>query len=133
MNGDYFAEERLPTQKMFLANGKILGIFYRAEGRDTIPAMSPLPEQPLTVAAAQAQPVPGDVAANAATAARLAATARAQGAQLVVLPELFLPAYHPPSLRADPHGTAVTPDDPRLEPLRGTGIVVVLGAAVRHP
>jgi len=88
--------------------------------------------QPLTVAAVQAQPVPGDVAANAATAARLATSAKAQGARLVVLPELFLPAYHPPSLRADPRDTAVTPDDPRLDPLRGIGIVVVVGAAVRH-
>lgn len=91
-----------------------------------------LPEQPLTVAAVQACPVPGDVAANARTAARLARTAADQGAALVVLPELFLPAYHPPALRADPHGTAVTPDDPRLDPLRDNGIVLVVGAAVRH-
>lgn len=92
-----------------------------------------MPDQPLTVAAVQAAPVPGDVAGNAVTAARLAAQAKEQGAHLVVLPELFLPAYHPPALRADPHGTAVTPDDPRLDPLRGLGIVVVVGAAVRHP
>src|SRR5262245_14274832 len=88
--------------------------------------------QPLTVAAVQAQPVPGDVAANALTAARLAREAADRGARLAVLPELFLPAYHPPSLRADPAGTAVTVDDPRLEPLRDIGIVVVVGAAVRH-
>jgi predicted amidohydrolase len=88
--------------------------------------------QPLTVAAAQAQPIPGDIAANAAAAARLAAHAQQQGARLLVLPELFLPAYHPPTLRADPHGTAVTPDDPRLDPLRGLAITVVVGAAVRH-
>jgi len=130
-------------QKMFLGNGKILGIFYNARipRMNNLPAQplpaqplpaQPLPTQPLTVAAAQAQPAPGDVAANAVTAARLAATARAQGARLIVLPELFLSAYHPPALRADPHGTAVTVDDPRLDPLRDTGIVVVVGAAVRH-
>jgi 5-aminopentanamidase len=123
MNGDYCAEEFCPKQKMFLTSGKILGIFYNA----TIPRM-----QPLIVAAVQAQPVPGDVAANAVTAARLAARALDQGAQVVVLPELFLPAYHPPALRADPRGTAVTPDDPRLDPLRQIGIVTVVGAAVRH-
>ncbi|HEX6685808.1 MAG TPA: carbon-nitrogen hydrolase family protein [Candidatus Limnocylindrales bacterium] len=88
---------------------------------------------PLTVAAVQAEPVPGDVAGNAVTAARLARQAADRGAQLAVLPELFLSAYHPPSLRADPHGTAVTTDDPRLDPLRDTGIVTVIGAAVRHP
>jgi len=113
---------------MFLSLGKILGIFYNV----TILPMYDPPEQPLTVAAVQAQPVPGDVAANAVTAARLAASAQARGARLVVLPELFLPAYHPPALRADPHGTAVTPADPRLDPLRHIGIVVVVGAAVRH-
>lgn len=91
------------------------------------------PGQPLTVAAAQASPVPGDIAGNVVTAARLATEAKARGARLVVLPELFLPAYHPPALRADPQGTAVTPADPRLDPLRGLGIVVVVGAAVRHP
>jgi len=90
------------------------------------------PAHPLTVAAVQAEPVPADVAGNAATAARLAREAASRGAQLVVLPELFLPAYHPPSLRADPDGTAVTVDDPRLDPLRGNGITTVVGAAVRH-
>jgi len=132
MNGDYCAEERFLTQKMFLGNAKILGIFYSRGARGTIRRMHDLPAQPLTVAAVQAQPLPGDVAGNAVTAARLAEAAKAQGARLVVLPELFLPAYHPPALRADPHGTAVTPADPRLDPLRGLGVVVVVGAALRH-
>jgi predicted amidohydrolase len=92
----------------------------------------------LTVAAVQACPVPGDVAANAATAARLAREAADRGAELVVLPELFLPAYHPPALRADPVGTAVHADadgrvaDARLDPLRENGIVTLVGAAVAH-
>jgi len=100
-----------------------------------------LPARPLTVAAVQAQPVPGDVAGNARAAARL--VARAEGARVVVLPELFLPAYHPPTLGADPEGTDVAADadgrvaDPRLDPLRtaaaDTGAAVVIGAAVRHP
>ncbi|MFJ8206244.1 carbon-nitrogen hydrolase family protein [Micromonospora chalcea] len=103
--------------------------------------MTALPARPLTVAAVQAQPVPGDVAGNARAAARL--VARAEGARVVVLPELFLPAYHPPTLGADPEGTDVAADadgrvaDPRLDPLRtaaaDAGAAVVIGAAVRHP
>lgn len=93
----------------------------------------------LTVAAVQAQPSPGDVAVNAAAAAKLVREAAAQGAELVVLPELFLPAYHPPALYADPEGTSVkadatgTVDDPRLDPLRETGVVTVVGASVSYP
>ncbi|MBQ1043452.1 carbon-nitrogen hydrolase family protein [Micromonospora sp. C72] len=103
--------------------------------------MTALPARPLTVAAVQAQPVPGDVAGNARAAARL--VGRAPGARVVVLPELFLPAYHPPTLGADPDGTDVAADadghvaDPRLDPLRtaaaDAGAAVVIGAAVRHP
>ncbi|MEV4691706.1 carbon-nitrogen hydrolase family protein [Micromonospora echinospora] len=103
--------------------------------------MTALPARPLTVAAVQAQPVPGDVAGNARAAARL--VARAEGARVVVLPELFLPAYHPPTLGADPDATDVAADadgrvaDPRLDPLRtaaaDAGAAVVIGAAVRHP
>ena len=102
-----------------------------------------LPTRPVTVAAVQAEPVPGDVAANAAAAARLARAAAAQGAAVAVLPELFLPAYHPPVLRAEPEATTVAADeggrvdDPRLDPLRAAareaGVVAVVGAAVRHP
>ncbi|MFG1740407.1 carbon-nitrogen hydrolase family protein [Micromonospora chalcea] len=103
--------------------------------------MTALPARPLAVAAVQAQPVPGDVAGNARAAARL--VARAEGARVVVLPELFLPAYHPPTLGADPDATDVAADadgrvaDPRLDPLRtaaaDAGAAVVIGAAVRHP
>ncbi|MGY4912579.1 carbon-nitrogen hydrolase family protein [Micromonospora aurantiaca (nom. illeg.)] len=103
--------------------------------------MTALPARPLTVAAVQAQPVPGDVAGNARAAARL--VGRAEGARVVVLPELFLPAYHPPTLGADPEGTDVAADaggrvsDARLDPLRSAaadaGAAVVIGAAVRHP
>ncbi|MFR9779459.1 carbon-nitrogen hydrolase family protein [Micromonospora sp. MS34] len=102
---------------------------------------APLPARPLTVAAVQATPVPGDLAGNAASAARL--VARASGARLVVLPELYLPAYHPPTLAADPAGTDLAADgagrvdDPRLDPLRAAardgGTTVVVSAAVRHP
>lgn len=106
-------------------------------------ASAPLPPAPLTVAAVQADPVPGDVPGNAVAAAGLAARAAGDGARVAVLPELFLPAYHPPTLAADPGGTDVAAtgdgavDDPRLDPLRAAArdgrITVVVGAAVRHP
>lgn len=101
----------------------------------------PTPTGTLAVAAVQAGPAPGDLTANAALGARL--VRRAEGARLVVLPELFLSAYHPPTLfRGDPSSTHVAADqsgavaDPRLDPLRAAaadlGAVLVLGAAVSH-
>jgi predicted amidohydrolase len=102
----------------------------------------------LTVAAVQAEPEPGDVVRNVTVAARLVSRAGEQGAALAVLPELFLPAYHPAALReaAMLNGVATTdvaaaPDrrieDPRLDPLRTAArdgaVVVVVGAAVRYP
>lgn len=98
--------------------------------------------EPLRVAAIQAEPVPGDVAGNAVAAARLVDRAAGEGARVAVLPELFLPAYHPPTLRADPSTdlTADAPggpiDDARLDPVRTVAreraVVVVVGAAVRY-
>ncbi|TWJ20643.1 carbon-nitrogen hydrolase family protein [Micromonospora endolithica] len=107
------------------------------------PPPAVVPGTTLTVAAVQAEPVPGAVAGNARTAARLVRRAADRGARVTVLPELFLPAYHPPTLAADPAGTDVAADpdgrvdDPRLAPLcaaaRDGGTAVVVGAAVRHP
>jgi predicted amidohydrolase len=95
------------------------------------------------VAAVQAEPVVGDIAGNAASAARLVRRGVDGGARVIVLPELFLPAYHPPTLAADPAGTDLaaagdgTVVDGRLDPLRTAArdarAVVVVGAAVRHP
>ncbi len=101
------------------------------------------PTTPLTVAAIQATPVPGDMSANVALGARLMAEAARRGARLAVLPELFLCAYHPPTLySAGAQTTHVAADDadrvddPRLEPLaavaRDHGLVTVVGAAVEH-
>ncbi|MEU4475779.1 carbon-nitrogen hydrolase family protein [Micromonospora sp. NPDC023888] len=102
-----------------------------------------VPTATLTVAAVQATPTPGDVAGNAVAAADLVRRAADLGARVAVLPELFLCAYHPPTLAADPAGTDVTADpaggvaDPRLDPLRvaarESGVTVLVGAAARHP
>jgi predicted amidohydrolase len=101
-----------------------------------------LPVTALTVAAVQAEPVPGDVAGNAVAAARLVCRAADAGARLAVLPELFLPAYHPPTLhsRADVDLRAAAPgaviDDGRLDPVRSAAreraVAVVVGAALRY-
>ncbi|MET8234784.1 carbon-nitrogen hydrolase family protein [Micromonospora sp. NPDC005298] len=103
----------------------------------------PVPTAPLTVATVQATPTPGDVAGNALAAAELVRRAGGQGARVAVLPELYLCAYHPPTLAADPAGTDVLADatgavaDPRLDPLRDAareaGVTVLVGAAARHP
>ncbi len=87
--------------------------------------------------------MPGDVAGNVLAAARLTRRGVDEGARLLVLPELFLPAYHLPTLAADPAGTDLaaagdgTVDDARLDPLRAAArdgaAVVVVGAALRHP
>ncbi len=88
----------------------------------------------LTVAAVQACPVPGDVAANARTAGRLVRRAQESGAEVVVLPELFLPAYHPPAIRSTEAAWIAAPEtDPRLDPLRDIGIITLIGAAVSYP
>ena len=101
-----------------------------------------LPVTALTVAAVQAEPVPGDVAGNAAAAARLVCRAADAGVRLAVLPELFLPAYHPPTLHARVDvdlraaATGAVIDDGRLDPLRSAArewaVVVVVGAALRY-
>lgn len=100
-----------------------------------------LPDRMLRVAAVQAVAEPGDLAGNAATAARLVGRAAAEGCRVVVLPELFLPGYHPPTLDAEPTRCDVTADetglvsDPRLDGLAtaatGHGVSVLVGASVR--
>src|SRR5215468_10831367 len=92
----------------------------------------------LTVAAIQAPAVPADVKANAETAARLVAEAAERGAEVAVLPELFLPAYHMTAL--EDLATDIHPDadglvaDERLDSLRQAAgpALVLVGAAVRR-
>jgi predicted amidohydrolase len=79
---------------------------------------------PLSVAVAQPLCVPYDVAANAATHA---AAIRAAAARVVVFPELSLTGY-------ELDAPAVTPRDPRLEPIveacADTGALALAGAPV---
>ena len=95
----------------------------------------------IRVAAAQAESVPGDVAANVATAVSLVTAAADAGAQVVVLPELFLTGYdqaawtHDASLTLDPStGSGHRADviAPLAAVARARSVVVVVGAAVRR-
>lgn len=90
----------------------------------------------LTIAAAQADSVSGDVTGNAKTAADLVRSGAAAGARVVVLPELFLPGYDMAALAAERDGDVGEVDeDPRLDPMRSacreTETVAVVGASVR--
>ncbi|MFD7873514.1 carbon-nitrogen hydrolase family protein [Streptomyces sp. NPDC059766] len=96
-----------------------------------------LPAAPLTVAAGQAACARLDIAANVATAAALVRRAADQGADLLVLPELFLTGYELPGIAADPVTCTLSPADARLDPLATacaeTRSAVVAGAPTRDP
>jgi predicted amidohydrolase len=91
---------------------------------------------PLRVAAAQGRALPGDVPENVSNAARLVRYASAAGADVVVLPELFLSGHDLDLVLRDPSACAIIPGDPRLEDLQAacyaTRSVAVIGACVRR-
>src|SRR6185312_12782058 len=64
--------------------------------------MTGAPTDRLAIAVAQLNPTVGDVAGNAAKALRARAEAKAQGADLVVFPELFIAGYPPEDLVLKP-------------------------------
>jgi predicted amidohydrolase len=94
-----------------------------------------LPRSPLQIAAAQAQPVCGDVTANIMKTVELTGLAADRGAQLVVFPEKFLSGYEPGLIAGDPAQYAFELADARLDPIREIcrrrGIAAIVGAATR--
>jgi len=64
--------------------------------------MSPRPPERLAIAMAQLNPIVGDVAGNAERVRRARAAAAAQGAELVLYPELFISGYPPEDLVLKP-------------------------------
>jgi NAD+ synthase len=64
--------------------------------------MTPRPADRLKIALAQLNPVVGDVAGNEAKARAARAEAKAQGADLIVFPELFVAGYPPEDLVLKP-------------------------------
>jgi predicted amidohydrolase len=91
----------------------------------------PLEDRPSGLAVAQTCAVPGDLRANVAEHLRLARLASNRGAELVLFPELSLTGYEIESAER----LALTPDDPRLDPLRDlaavSNTVLVAGAPLR--
>lgn len=90
----------------------------------------------LTIAAAQATSIAGDLAANIARHMRFIEAAAGQGVQLLVFPELSLTGYEGEEAAA----LAVDPQDAVLQPLREVarehGVTTVVGMPVRlenHP
>ncbi|KOV90520.1 carbon-nitrogen hydrolase family protein [Streptomyces sp. NRRL B-3648] len=79
----------------------------------------------MKIAAGQFTCTPADVADNVRKMTVLAGQARAQGARLVVFPELALTGYELAAVLADP-GLWATPDDPRLDAIRASGIATVV-------
>jgi 5-aminopentanamidase len=84
----------------------------------------------LTVAAAQAEAVAGDLAHNARTAAGLVREAADQGARLVVLPEAFLTGYDLEVFAGPLPSLVDLPLEPLREAARDTRAVVVAGSAL---
>ena len=78
----------------------------------------------MIVAAGQAAAVPGDVAANVATAVRLVSLAGGQGVRLLVLPEAFLTGYDLEVFAG--------PQVPRADDLDGDWLAPLREAAVVH-
>jgi predicted amidohydrolase len=96
-----------------------------------------VPSGALTVAAGQAACTALDIPANVAVAADLVRCAADQGADLLVLPELFLTGYELPAIVAAPETYALSPADVRLDILATvcaeTRTAVVVGAPTRDP
>ncbi|MBT2472784.1 carbon-nitrogen hydrolase family protein, partial [Streptomyces sp. ISL-66] len=57
--------------------------------------------------------------------------ARAEGAELVLFPELVLTGYELPALVADPGLWLTGPEDPRLDAIRSTAIATAVNVALR--
>ncbi|MEU5207957.1 nitrilase-related carbon-nitrogen hydrolase [Streptomyces sp. NPDC020742] len=87
----------------------------------------------MIIATAQFRPVPGDIDVNAARMASLITEAAERGAGLVVFAELALTQYDLPRIAADPDGLTVTPDDPRLAPVREACRAAGVAAVVNAP
>lgn len=105
-------------------------------GALTMDDLRAVPAAPLTVAAGQATCVGLDIPGNVAQAAELVRLAADEGADVLVLPELFLTGYELAAVVADPESHTLRPGDPRLDRLATacaeTRTAVVVGAPTRH-
>jgi predicted amidohydrolase len=92
-----------------------------------------MPMSDLILAVAQSIAQPGNLAQNIQDHLRLAQCAAAQGAQIVVFPELSLTGYDRGLTPAD----ALTPADTRLRPLQALAdkhnMLIIVGAPILSP
>lgn len=96
-----------------------------------------VPSAPLVVAAGQATCSALDIPANVAVTVDLVHRAADRGADVLVLPELFLSGYELAAIVADPDTYALGSGDSRLDQLAAvcadTRTAVVVGAPTRDP
>lgn len=96
-----------------------------------------VPPAPLVVAAGQAACSALDISANVAVAAELVSRAADRGAQVLVLPELFLTGYELEAIVEHPNRYTLGPADSRLDPLAAAcsrmHVAVVVGAPAWDP
>lgn len=96
-----------------------------------------VPSAPLTIAAGQAACTALNIPANAATGADLLRRAAAEGADLLVLPELFLTGYELRAIASDPAAHVIDPEDSRLDALTAacaeTATAVVVSTPTQDP
>jgi len=85
----------------------------------------------ICIAAAQSPSIAGDVEANVRIHLQFIDSARREGVQLLLFPELSLCGYELPLMR----DCLLTPDDLRLQPIRdaasAAGMTVIIGAPLR--
>ena len=90
--------------------------------------------KPLRLGTAQFDAVAGDIAANAASHARLIEQAGDRGVDVLVFPELSLGGYDLDGLARDPERYIVDPDGPALTPVRDAcrrhGVIAVAGGCL---
>ncbi|WP_063738552.1 carbon-nitrogen hydrolase family protein [Streptomyces rimosus] len=87
----------------------------------------------MIVATAQFPSAAWDIEANAARTAGLIAEAAGRGAELVVFAELGLTGYELEAIAAGPERCVLSPDDPRLAPVRDACRAAGVAAAVNGP
>ncbi|WP_170984400.1 carbon-nitrogen hydrolase family protein [Rhodoligotrophos defluvii] len=87
-----------------------------------------------TLAVAQAPSFPGQIDRNVEQAIALISTAAEAGADIVVLPELFLCGYDPAAIKANPAAHVLKPDDDPCKRLTRASaerrVAVIVGGAI---
>lgn len=92
-----------------------------------------LPHLPLRIAAAQAQPIRGNIEENVNKVVELIDAAADDNVQLIVFPEKFLSGYEPDLILSNPLKYSIAKHDNRLTPIievcQKRNIIAIVGAA----